>query len=164
LLRSQYQLSKWTEAVENAKDLLAQKGIGTDDKVLANMAIARSYKNNNQCELAITQYRAIIALSKSAYAAEARYEIAHCFFLQNKYADAEKAAFDVINKAGSYEDWITRAYILLGDVYMKTKDYFNAKATYQSVVDNAKIETLRQEAVKKLAEAAAEEQRNSKVQ
>ncbi|RYG06367.1 MAG: tetratricopeptide repeat protein [Chitinophagaceae bacterium] len=164
LLRSQYQLSKWSEAVDNAKELLNQKGIGTDDKVLANMAIARSYKNNNQCEQAITQYRAIIGLSKSAYSAEARYEIAHCFYIQNKYNDAEKAAFDVINKAGSYEEWVTRAYVLLGDVYMKTKDYFNAKATYQSVIDNAKIETLRQEAVKKLAEATEEEKKNSKLQ
>jgi len=164
LLRSQYQLSKWDDAVANAKDLLSQKGIGTDDKVLANMAIARSYKNNNQCEQAITQYRTIISLSKSAYSAEARYEIAHCFYLQNKFADAEKAAFEVINKAGSYEDWITKAYVLLGDVYMKTKDYFNAKATYQSVVDNAKIETIRQEAVKKLADATEEERKNSKIE
>ena len=164
LLRSQYQLAKWDDAVANAKDLLSQKGIGTDDKVLANMAIARSYKNKDQCELAITQYRTIISLSKSAYSAEARYEIAHCFFIQNKFADAEKAAFDVINKAGSYEDWITKAYILLGDVYMKTKDFFNAKATYQSVVDNAKIETLRQDAVKKLAEASEEEKKSSKIE
>jgi tetratricopeptide (TPR) repeat protein len=164
LLRSQYQLLKWDAAVENAKELLAQKGIGTDDKVLANMAIARSYQNNNQCEQAITQYRAIISLSKSAYAAEARYEIANCFFNQARYTDAEKAAFDVINKAGSYEDWITKAYILLGDVYMKTKDYFNAKATYQSVVDNAKIETLRQIAEKKLIVATEEEKKNSKIE
>ncbi|RYY16717.1 MAG: tetratricopeptide repeat protein, partial [Chitinophagaceae bacterium] len=134
------------------------------DKVLANMAIARSYKNKDQCELAITQYRTIIALSKSAYAAEARYEIAHCYYLQNKFSDAEKAAFEVINKAGSYEDWVTRAYVLLGDVYMKTKDYFNAKATYQSVVDNAKIETVRQEAVKKLAIATEEERKSSKLE
>ena len=164
LLRSQYQLSKWNEAVENARDLLSQKGIGTDDKVLANMALARSFKNNNQCDQAITQYRAIIALSKSAYAAEARYEIAHCYFTMGRFNDAEKAAFEVINKAGSYEDWITRAYILLGDVYMKSNDFFNAKATFQSVVDNAKIETLRQEAEKKLAGAIEEEKKNSKIE
>jgi lipopolysaccharide biosynthesis regulator YciM len=77
--------------------------------------------------------------------------------------DAEKAAFDVINKAGSYEEWITRSYILLGDVYMGQKDYFNAKATYQSVVDNAKIETLRVEASERLKTVAAEEAKNSKV-
>jgi lipopolysaccharide biosynthesis regulator YciM len=164
LLRSQYQLEKWDEAVANAKELLAQKSAGTDDKVLANMAIAKSFQSAGQCEQAITSYRAVASQSKAAYGAEARYEIANCFFSQNKYSDAEKAAFDVINKAGSYELWVTRAYILLGDVYFKQEDYFNAKATYQSVVDNAKIEELRQEAERKLAEVNEVSGQESKIE
>jgi TolA-binding protein len=164
LLRSQFQLEKWTDAVTNAKELLAQKAAGTDDKVLANMAIAKSAQANGEFETAITNYRAVTSLSKSAYGAEARYEIASCFFSQNRLNDAEKAAFDVINKSGSYELWVTRAYILLGDVYYNEKDYFNAKATYKSVVDNTKLEDLRQEAEKKLKEVTEEEARGSKVE
>jgi lipopolysaccharide biosynthesis regulator YciM len=152
LLRSQYQLKEWKDAVENANDLLSQKGIGTDDKVMANMAIAKSYQENNQCDLAITNYRTVASLSKAAYGAEARYEIAHCQFMQNRIGDAEKAAFEVINKSGSYEYWVTKSYILLGDIYFKQKDFFNSKATFQSVLDNAKIEELRQEAQRKLNE------------
>lgn len=163
LLRSQFQLQKWGEAVTNAKELLAEKAAGTDDRILANMAIAKSAQLNSDCETAITNFRTVAALSKAAYGAEARYEIANCFYTQNRYADAEKAAFEVIKKSGSYEDWITKAYILLGDVYYKQKDYFNAKATYKSVVDNAKIESLRQEAEAKLKQVSAEESTESKV-
>jgi TolA-binding protein len=163
LLRSQYQLQKWNEAVTNAKELLNQKSTGTDDRVLANMAIAKSYQATNQCELAITNYRSVVTLSKSAFGAEARYEIANCFYSENRFADAEKAAFEVINKAGSYETWVTKAYLLLGDVYFKQKDYFNAKATFQSVIDNAKLEDLRQEADRKLKLVEEEEKKDSKV-
>lgn len=163
LLRSQYQLQQWNDAVPNAQELLGQKGIGTDDRVLANMVIAKSDQLANRCDQAITAYRSVISASKSAYAAEARYEIANCFFIQERLKDAEKAAFEVINKAGSYELWVTRAYILLGDIYFREKDYFNAKATYQSIVSNAKIEDLRQEAEKKLAQVIEEENKNSKV-
>jgi TolA-binding protein len=163
LLRSQYQLKKWNDAVANAKDLLAQKSAGTDDKVLANMTIAKSYQANNQCELAITNYRTVAGLSKSAFGAEARYEIASCFFSQGRYPDAEKAAFEVVNKSGSYEEWVTRAYLLLGDIYFSQKDYFNAKATFQSVVDNAKVEDLRQEADRKLKQVIDAENKESKV-
>ncbi len=77
--------------------------------------------------------------------------------------DAEKAAFEVINKSGSYEDWVTKSYLLLGDIYFKEKDYFNAKATFQSVVENAKIEDLRQQAQQKLAQVADEEKKDSKL-
>lgn len=163
LLRSQFQLQKWGEAVSNARDLLAEKAAGTDDRVLANMAIAKSAQLSDDCESAITSYRTVASLSKAAYGAEARYEIANCFFSQNKFKDAEKAAFEVIKKAGSYEDWVTKAYILLGDIYYKQKDYFNAKATYKSVVDNAKVESLRQEAERKLKDVTAEEATGSKV-
>jgi len=163
LLRSQYQLEKWPDAVTNAKDLLAQKGVSTDDKVLANMAIAKSYQVNNQCETALQYFRTAAALSKSAYAAEARYQIADCLFHQNQLKDAEKAAFEVVNKSGSYEEWVTKAYLLLGDIYFSEKDYFNAKATFQSIVDNAKIEDLRKQAQQKLIQVTDEEKKNSKV-
>ena len=78
LLRSQFELQKWTDAVENAKDLLDQKGLSTDDKILANMVIAKSYQTNNQCETALQYFRTVANLSKAAYGAEARYEIADC--------------------------------------------------------------------------------------
>jgi len=163
LLRSQYQLQKWPDAVANAKDLLTQKGLSVDDKVLANMAIAKSYQSAGQCETALQYFRIAAPLTKSAYAAEARYQIADCLFHQNQLKDAEKAAFEVINKSGSYEEWVTRAYLLLGDVYFAEKDFFNAKATFQSIVENAKIEELRLQAQQKLAQVTEEEKKNSKV-
>ena len=164
LLRSQYQLKKWTEATDNSKDLLSQKGGSTDDKVLANMVLAKSAQANNQCDLAISYFRAAAGLNKSAYGAEARYEIANCLFQQNKLKEAEKAGFEVINKSGSYADWVTRAYLLLGDIYFKEKDYFNAKATYQSVVDNATIPDLKEEAQRKLTQATEAEKTGSKIE
>ncbi len=163
LLRCQYQLQKWTEAVANAKDLAAAKGSSTDDKALANMAMGKSYAINRQYDQAIANFKTVIQLNKAALAAEARYEIANSWFELNKLSDAEKAAFEVINKSGSYDYWVTKAYILLGDVYFKQKDFFNAKATFQSVVDNTIDPTLKSEAQTKLTRVTEEESKSSKV-
>ncbi|RYY99005.1 MAG: tetratricopeptide repeat protein [Chitinophagaceae bacterium] len=163
LLRSQYQQQKWTEAAANARELVAIKGSTTDDKALANMVLGRSAQLAGQHNEAITAYRAVIAVNKAALAAEARYEIAASLLALDKLKDAEKAAFEVISKSGSYEVWVTRSYILLGDIYFRQKDYFNAKATYQSVVENATQPELKAEAQRKLEEVGAEEARNSKV-
>jgi len=163
LLRSQFELQQWTDAGENAKDLLNEKGSSTDDKILANMVIAKSYQTNNQCETALQYFRTVAALSKAAYGAEARYQVADCLFQQNQLKDAEKAAFEVINKSGSYELWVTKSYMLLGEVYFREKDYFNAKATFQSVLENAKIEDLRQQAQQRLNQVVDEEKKNSKL-
>jgi tetratricopeptide (TPR) repeat protein len=135
---------------ENARQLLAQKGSSTDDKVLANFALAKAAQSNNECESAIGYFRSVVSMNKASYGAESRYEIASCLFAQDKLKEAEAAAFEVVNKAGSYAVWVTRAYILLGDIYFKQKDYFNAKATFQSVVQNAGIPELKSEAQSKL--------------
>jgi len=163
LLRSQYQLQKWTEAVANAKELAVAKGSSSDDKALANMAIAKSYEVNRQYDLALANFKTVVQLNKAALAAEARYEIASCWFELNKLSEAEKSAFEVINKSGSYDYWVTKAYILLGDVYFKQKDYFNAKATFQSIIDNTIDPTLKSEAQTKLTQVTDEEAKSSKV-
>jgi len=163
LLRCQYQLQKWTEAQENAKELTAAKGSSADDKTLANMAIAKSYEVGGQYDLAIANFKSVVQLNKAALAAEARYEIANCWFQVNKLSEAEKAAFETINKSGSYDYWVTKAYILLGDVYFTQKDYFNAKATFQSIVDNSINAELKGEAQSKLNRVIDEEGKSSKV-
>ena len=163
LLRSQYQLQKWTEALENAKELTAAKGASADDKALANMAIAKSYQVSGEHDQAIANFKQVVQVNKGALAAEARYEIANSLFQLNKLTDAEKAAFETINKSGSYDYWVTRSYILLGDIYFKQKDYFNAKATYQSIVDNTLNPELKNEAQAKLTQVIDEEGKSSKV-
>jgi TolA-binding protein len=163
LLRSQYQQQKWTEGVSNAKELLNEKGSSSDDKALANMSIAKSYQVNGQYDLAIANFKSVVSINKAALAAEARYEIANSWFKVNKLSDAEKAAFEVINKSGSYDFWVTKAYLLLGDVYYAQKDYFNAKATFQSIVDNSINPELKGEAQQKLNKVIEEEGRGSKI-
>jgi tetratricopeptide (TPR) repeat protein len=112
---------------------------------------------------AINSFKSVVQLNKAALAAEARYEIANCWFLLNKLSDAEKAAFETINKSGSYDYWITKAYILLGDIYFKQKDYFNAKATFQSVVENTLDNELKAEAQAKLNKVKDEESTSGKL-
>ncbi len=164
LLRSQFQLQKWSEGAENAKDLLAQKGSSTDDKVLANFALAKAAQAGQECEPALGYYRSVVSMNKASYGAESRYEIAHCLYQQEKLKEAEKAAFEVINKAGSYATWVTKAYILLGDIYFKQKDFFNAKATFQSVVQNAANPELKSEAQQKLDAVVDAEAKVSKIE
>ncbi len=105
----------------------------------------------------------MVSINKAALGAEARYEIANSWFMTNRLPDAEKAAFETINKSGSYEWWVTKSYILLGDIYLKQKDYFNAKATFQSIIENSLNAELKAEAQSKLKQVTEEEGKSSKV-
>ncbi len=163
LLRCQYELQHFSGATENAKELLAQKGNGTDDKLIANMILGKAYLADGKCEDALPYFKMVASLSRAAYGAEAQYQVAACQLGNNQLKAAEKSAFEVIHKSGSYEEWVTRSYLLLGDIYVKEKDYFNARATFQSLVENAKKEEVRVQAEQRLQQVKEEESKNSKI-
>jgi lipopolysaccharide biosynthesis regulator YciM len=163
LLRSQYMQEKWAEAVPNAEELLREKSVNADDRALAAMVQAKALQASGKYAEAITRWRNVVTAGNAAFAAEARYSIAECHFQLNDLKNAEKAAMETINRSGSYDFWITKAYILLGDVFFRQKDYFNAKATLQSVVDNSRNEELKAKAREKLEQVVREEKQNSRV-
>ncbi len=164
LLRCQYKQEKWATALPNAKDLLEEKTVATDDKMMANLIIGKVNQNDNKLNEAVAAYKQVIALGKTEFSAEANYRIAEILFAQDKLKDAESEAFDCIKKFGSYEYWLTKSYILLGDIYFKQKDYFNAEATYKSITENSSIEDLKKEAQQKLAALIVEKDKANKVE
>jgi tetratricopeptide (TPR) repeat protein len=163
LVRCYYQLKEYAQANEVAKELLKNKGISTDDKSIAFLVLGKSQQVTNDYSSAIASFKSCAAINKSAWGAEARYEIANCLYSQGSYATAEKAAQVVIKETSSYDFWVTKSYILLGDIFMQQKDYFNAKATYQSVAQNSTIAVLKTEAQDKLDKATAAEKADSKI-
>ena len=163
LVRCQYLLKDYSKANETAKTLLTKKGISTDDKSIAFLVLGKSQQLNNDYTAAIASFKSCAAINKSAWGAEARYEVANCQFTSNNLSAAEKSAMAVIKETGSYDFWVTRSYILLGDIFMQQKDYFNAKATYESVAKNSVIPELKNEAQQKQDKATEEEKTNSKV-
>jgi len=164
LVRSYYQTKDFAQANDIAKELLTKKGISTDDKAIANLVLGKSLQVNNQCDDAIKAFKQVSLINKSEWGAQSRYETANCYYTLNQLPVAEKAALEVIKVTGSYDYWVAKAYILLGDIYLQEKDYFNAKATYKSVADNTTIPDLKKEAQDKLNVAISAEQQNSKVE
>jgi tetratricopeptide (TPR) repeat protein len=156
LIRSASKISNWEKALPAATQILNMTGAPSDDKMMANFVMAKTKQTTASLDTALFYYKEVIASGKSEFSAEAKYRQAQILFLQNQLEAAEKSAFEQIKGWGSYEYWVTKTYLLLGDIYAKQKDYFNAEATFQSIVANATFEDLKKEAQDKLAQIIAE--------
>ena len=143
LLRCQYKAQKWIEASSIAQQILSDKSSATDDIQMANMSLFHFNVNNRDTLAAYQILSKIIKSNPSNITADAHYQLAALYLAQNKLSIAEKTAFEVIKKQSAYEYWVTKAYILLGDIYAAQKDNFNAIATYKSVAENATDESLK---------------------
>lgn len=163
ILRCNYQLSQWPSVAASAQALLGAANISTDDQIVGYFYLARAQQAQNQYDSAVTNYTTVSQMTKSELGAESRYYIGSCRLAQNDLKGAETAAYDVIKNTPSYDYWVASAYIMLGDIFWKKNDYFNAKATLQSIVDNCKIPELVTQAKDTLAQVVADEKTHSKI-
>jgi hypothetical protein len=146
-IRSYFQLKKWNEGRLAARQILDNIASNADDKSFAQMVLGYADQLSQSWTASNANFRAVVLNNKAALAAEARYQLALNQFLSGSIDMAEKLATESIEKSGSYEYWITKSYILIGQVFIAQKDFFNARATLKSVVDNCTISELNQEAL-----------------
>lgn len=71
----------------------------------------------------------------TAEGAEAQYRLIENMYNEGQYADAQKAVFAFSEKNTSQMYWVGRSFLLLGDIYANQGDSFQARATYQSIID-----------------------------
>lgn len=117
-----------------ADEVLASPHVTDEVARLAHFLKGRSLEAAGDDNAALPQYRKVVG-ARTREAAEARYRIVSILFRQDKLGEAEKEVFAFSEENLPYQYWMGKAFLVLGDIYAKKNDAFQAKATYQSVVD-----------------------------
>lgn len=163
LMQCSFNTDRFAETVTFADTLLSMPGIDENTMTLGQFYKARALHATGKQEEALVIFKQLTGNKINVIATEARYRVAEVYLQQNNLKEAEEAANQTIQKAAGNDYWIIKSYILLADILTKEKDYFNARSTLQSIVKNARIPELKQEAAKKLDEVKALEKKKSKL-
>jgi hypothetical protein len=78
-------------------------------------------------------YKELSADVSDAAGAESAYRIIEDTFAKGNYLECENLVYDMAGTPHSY--WLAKAFIVLGDVFVKRNEKFQARATYRSIVD-----------------------------
>lgn len=162
LLRTSFNTGNYAAAGQYADTLLSLPEVSDNLAFEARFYKAKSLQSQQNGAGALALYQQVTASKDVATAAEARYRIAEIYFNQGNLKESEAAAGETIKQGGN-DYWVVKSYILLADILTKQKDYFNAKATLQSIIKNTKVPELKAEAGKKLEEVKALEKKQSKL-
>jgi len=163
LMKSGFNSGKYPETRQYADSLLCLPGISAETIGDALYYKAKTLQQLDSSADAIKIYRQLAENHNDEISAESRYRIAEILFDNDKLKDAEDAANATIHLSAGYETWVGKSYILLADILVKEKDYFNAKALLQSIVKRTKITELKTEASKRLEEVKKLEKHQSKL-
>jgi TolA-binding protein len=84
---------------------------------------------------AIDIYRTLAVDPLSAAGAESAYRVIEYLYDSGDYGRAEEAVFALSQSGTTHSYWLGEAFLTLGDIYVRRGDTFQARATFQSIVD-----------------------------
>ncbi len=164
MMNCAWKMNDWKKTSDAADKILANPSSPADDLNDARYYSAKVAMINKDYTKAEELFNKLSKGNNSTKGAEALYNIALIYFNENKNDDAEKQCYKVIEQKPSYNYWIAKSYLLLGDIFFAENDLFNAKATLQSIIDNYKADDdILPEAKAKLATVTEKEGKQSKV-
>ena len=108
---------------------------GTTAQREAKFARAAILRRAGRQAEALPLYRELSREVKTAEGAESAYRVIEATLAGEDAAAAEKLIFAFAEKGSPHAYWVAKAYIALGDIYVARDDTFQARATYQSIVD-----------------------------
>lgn len=119
-----------------AADVVATEGAGVTATREAKFAWAELMREEGRTEAAHLLYEQLASEVRTTEGSAAAYRvIEHDFANGTGNLDAVEKAIFAYSEQSPKAYYLAKAYLLLGDLYLKRNDMFQARATYQSVVD-----------------------------
>lgn len=124
---------------EATTEMMAQLEQMTDveeiDVRRARLASAKVLRRGGNEEAAMAIYADLASSLTDAAGAESAYEMIVAAYAKGDSEDAENRIYALSESKTQHTYWLGKAFILLGDIYTDRGDVFQAKATYQSIID-----------------------------
>ena len=165
LMKLYFQKEEFEFATLYADEVLLQDAFSQQSTQLARMVLAKSNFEKENYKGVIEQLSEIYN-GTNEISAEAKYMLAKTYYLQGKYEESDTVIYQLVDQVPSYPHWIAKGFILLADNFIAKDDIYNARITFQSVIDNSDDEILIEIAQDKLSmlDKVEQEQRENQLE
>ncbi len=153
-LRSAFNLNRHQNVIEAAAKVLITDKLPQELELEARFKRAKALLALSRTNDAFNEFARVSQRVKTAEGSESKYEMIKILYQRGELNKAEAEVFKFAETNTPHQYWLAKSFILLGDIYAGKNDFFQAKATLQSVIDgyaNAN-DGIIDEAIAKLAE------------
>lgn len=162
LIENLYQLGKYDSVSSLSSDLLKKENLAPDVSNKASLYTAKVFVGKGEYEKAIDELLNTVNNAQDINGAEAQYLVGEVFYKQKKYNESLGALFELKSRFAAYPKWYNKGFLLMADNYVAQKEFFQAQATLNSIIENAKDKETVSGAKSRLANLKAEMGTDSK--
>lgn len=135
MMRTAQKLERHQESVEAAAKVLISDKLPAEIEREARFTRANALMSLDRKTDAFEEYARISSNLKTIEGAEAKYNMIKIYFDSGELEKAENEVFSFAEKNTPHQFWLAKSFIMLADIYASRDDFFQAKATLQSVID-----------------------------
>ena len=127
ILRCSYYTDNIAATIEVATSLIEQENLAEEIRQEAIYCRAKSHLKEKQYGLAIVDLTPISKEVRTIIGAEAKYELANCYFQLGAIDMAEQEVMSFMQMQTTQQYWLAKSMILLADINLQRNDTFQAK-------------------------------------
>ncbi len=137
MLESAYRINN-ISALTIAANKVESNGLASpEEKALAHYYRAKVAMDNADNNKALNSFNQVLRNIKAGeLAAEARYQIAKIYFLQEEYEISKGICFNSHKESAGQKYWISKSAILLAKILEVQNDFVNSKATLEAIIES----------------------------
>lgn len=161
LMDANFISENYDSSIYYAQEIKNTGKIAIDAESRALLISGKSYYAKKEYDKAIDFFINTVNLAKDRSGAEAKYLIAEIQYKQKKHKQSLETLYQ-LNNDFEYEDWIGKTFLLVADNFIALDEVFQAKATFNSIIENSSHQESVEKAKQKLAELEAKDAKEGK--
>ena len=127
ILRCSFYTDNIAATIKEATTLLEQENLAENIRKEALYCRAKAHIKEQQYGLAVVDLTPISKEVRTVIGAEAKYELANCYFLLGAIDMAEQEVMSFMQMQTTQQYWLAKSMILLADINLQRNDSFQAK-------------------------------------
>lgn len=150
LMNTYYALGKLDSALFYADMILDAEWKPVNTEGIIWLMKGKIFLKKENYGLALDEFIKVVNESRNELGAEAKYLMGKSYFEQKEYKRSLEMLFALNRNFGSYTYWVGKSFLLIADNYLGMGELLQAEATTKSIIENATIPEILNEAKDKL--------------
>ncbi|MHA7877959.1 MAG: tetratricopeptide repeat protein [Bacteroidota bacterium] len=143
MMKSSYELQRYEDTQQYAIQIIEQRS--TPPNHITNevtLFLGKVAMQQGKYQEAQAHFTKVLQQTQDKYAAEAQYLLAQLHYVAQAYQQSLDVLFELNKRFSAYKEWTNRGFLLIAKNYLALNKDLQAKATLQSIINNAVEEEI----------------------
>ena len=150
MMKASHALQHYEVVQQYASQIIEEGNLTVNATSEATLFLGKAAMQQGRHQDAQAYFIQLVQSTHDSHAAEAQYLLAQLYYESKEYQQSLETLFELNKRFPAYKAWKDKSFLLVAENYLALKEDLQAKATLQSIIENAAEEAIVASAKQKL--------------